>query len=156
MWSYLVGLENMCMQTGRKSVEPQVSIWPDGVQRRILPRLHPCAVQQVVHLSIHSPQHCYGRKWHAVIPVRRPPSAKLITHRLPVVEGFITVRDVAEQSCTETCRQQAFKCSGAFGGPHLTSSTNWPTKHTHKKHLKILNSCACLLTEGSDSTLTFQ
>lgn len=66
--------------------------------------------------------------------VRRRPLVKLqcfkiVTHWLPVVEGFITVRDVAEQSCTETCRQQAFKCSGAFRGPHLTSPTNWPTKH---------------------------
>lgn len=51
-------------------------------------------------------------------------SFKIVTHRLPVVEGFITVRDVAEQSCTETCRQQTFKCSGAFRGPYLASSTN--------------------------------
>lgn len=62
-------------------------------------------------------------------------TSEIVTHRLPVVEGFITVRDVAEQSCTEPCREQAFKCSGAFRGPYLTPSTNRPINQK-KKDLK--------------------
>lgn len=50
------------------------------------------------------------------------------THGFPVVEGLIAVGDVAEQSRTESGREQTFECSGAFRSPNLPSTTDWAVK----------------------------
>lgn len=54
------------------------------------------------------------------------------THGFPVVKGLIAVGDVAEQSCTESGREQTFECSGTFRSPNLPSTTDWAVKKNKK------------------------
>jgi len=120
---YLVCLENMSVQTRRKGVQPQVSVGSDGIKWRIFPRLHPGAVQQEVHLLKQTTKRCCS-PWHRH-DIRRIIGS--ITHWLPVVERLIAVWDVAEQSCAEACREQAFKRRRTLRSPYLPSTTYWPT-----------------------------
>lgn len=50
--------------------------------------------------------------------------ASVTTHWFPVVEGLVAVGDVAEQSGTESSREETFECGGTFRSPNLSSTTD--------------------------------
>ena len=60
------------------------------------------------------------------------------THRLPVVEGLIAVRDVAEKRSAEPGRDETLEGRGSFRGPHLPClAPGWPgAENTQKTHCK--------------------
>lgn len=46
-----------------------------------------------------------------------------MTHRLPVIEGFVAVRYVVPYGSAESCRQQQFQGNGGGWCPHMMRLT---------------------------------
>lgn len=60
----------------------------------------------------------------------------------PVVECFITVRDVAQKGCTQPRREQTLEGSGSFRGPDLPCFISRPAQKEKAKSL-VLSGRSC-------------